>query len=326
MNKELQKHFEYHDGRIRDAFAGRPSREPIFLAGLPAHEEEDMLSDFSKVKDRALADIENILPALGKNTFYSPVAEIWPFGVHYLDALFGCKVFYRSGTIFAEKLSCGPGGLKRPDLGRSDVFLRSYELAKFLLDSVPSDIKISTPVLSSPLNIAMNLFGGEFLVALMEKRNEAISALEKITGTIVELHRVFGMLGPRVRHYAVSSRYTPDGFGHICGCSTHLVSGKTYAEEIAAFDEQVLSVYPQGGTIHLCGKHLQHVDIFKKMKKLRGVQINDAAADDFSGYLDGLREDQVIYVAPTPSEPVQKILEMGKGRRVIIQGVHPGRG
>ena len=323
MNKELQKHFEHHDGRIRVMFGGRHPKEPVFLAGLPAHEEEDMLSDFDKVKERVLADIENILPALNKNTFYSPVAEIWPFGVHYIDAIFGCRVFHKSGTIFAEKLNCGPGKLKRPDLNRSDIFLRSYELAKFLLDSVTSDIKISTPVLSSPLNIAMNLFGGEFLVTLMQKKDEAVSALEMITETIIELHKVFGMLGPRVRHYAASSRYTPDGFGHICGCSTHLVSGRTYAETIAAFDEQVLSAYPEGGTMHLCGKHLQHADAFKKMKKLRGVQINDTAADDFSGYLDRLREDQAIYVAPTASVTVQKIIEKGKGRRIVIQGVHP---
>jgi len=323
MNKELQKHFEHHDGRIREMFGGRHPKEPIFLTGLPAHEEEDMLSDFNKVKERALADIGNILPVLSKNTFYSPVAEIWPFGVHYLDVIFGCKVFHRSGTIFAKKLSCRPGKLKRPDLGSSDVFLRSYELAKFLLDSVPPEIKISTPVLSSPLNIATNLFGGEFLVTLMEKRDEAVSALETITGIIIELHKAFGMLGPRVRPYAASSRYTPDGFGHICGCSTHRVSGRTYAETIVAFDEQVLSVYPEGGTMHLCGKHLQHADAFKKMKKLRGIQINDAAADDFEGYLAGLREDQVIYVAPTASVTAQKIIEKGKGRRVIIQGVCP---
>jgi hypothetical protein len=41
------------------------------------------------------------------------------------------------------------------------------------------------------------------------------------------------------------------GHGQLCGCTTQLVSGKMYADFIAALDDELLSLYPHGGMIHL---------------------------------------------------------------------------
>jgi len=122
-----------------------------------------------------------------------------------------------------------------------------------------------------------------------------------------------------VRFYASCSRYAPDGVGHICGCSTQLLGPEAYARYFAPLDVRVLRAYPNGGTIHLCGRHTQHIPCWRAMPALRGVQLNDAAADDFAAYFAGLRDDQVIYLAPTERMSIGRILEISGGQRVVLQ-------
>ena len=55
------------------------------------------------------------------------------------------------------------------------------------------------------------------------------------------------------------------------------------------------------------------------MPSLRGVEITDAAADDFEHYFRGLREDQVIYISPTKNMPPERILAISGGRRIVLQ-------
>ncbi len=55
------------------------------------------------------------------------------------------------------------------------------------------------------------------------------------------------------------------------------------------------------------------------MAPLRGVEITDAAADDFEHYFRGLREDQVIWIAPTRDMPLERILAISGGRRIVLQ-------
>jgi hypothetical protein len=63
-------------------------------------------------------------------------------------------------------------------------------------------------------------------------------------------------------------------------------------------DDEILSLYPGGGLIHLCGSHSQHIPTWRRMASVRAVQINDRATEDVELYLAGLREDQLLYVVP----------------------------
>jgi hypothetical protein len=74
--------------------------------------------------------------------------------------------------------------------------------------------------------------------------------------------------------------------------------------------------------IHLCGVHTQHLAAFREMRELRAVQLNDRAAEDMPAYLDGLRDDQVIYLDPTPTTTAEQALEMTGGRRLVLVGEH----
>ena len=83
-------------------------------------------------------------------------------------------------------------------------------------------------------------------------------------------------------------------------------------------DEAILSVYPNPGLIHLCGKHTQHIPIFRKMKCLHAVQVNDAAAEELRQYFDGLRKDQVIYFNRCEGMTIEQAMEITDGRRLVL--------
>ncbi len=84
-----------------------------------------------------------------------------------------------------------------------------------------------------------------------------------------------------------------------------------------------MSSYPNGGHIHLCGRHTQHIPTWRDMPSLHAVQLNDAAADALPAYFEGLRQDQIIYIGPTETMTIEKIIAVTGGQRIIIQAQKP---
>ena len=89
---------------------------------------------------------------------------------------------------------------------------------------------------------------------------------------------------------------------------------------IAPLDDALLGDYPRGGLIHLCGRHTQHIPVFRKMEHLRALQLNDDAARDLDKYLSGLREDQVIYLYPFEGMTAGEALRISGNKRIIFIG------
>ena len=54
------------------------------------------------------------------------------------------------------------------------------------------------------------------------------------------------------------------------------------------------------------------------MPSVRAIQVNDRATEDLELYFRELREDQIIYVNPTATTPVERVMEITGGRRVVI--------
>jgi hypothetical protein len=94
-----------------------------------------------------------------------------------------------------------------------------------------------------------------------------------------------------------------------------------YREYLAPLDTRLLSVYPQGGLIHLCGSHTQHIPAWREMPKLKCVQMNDSAANEFTVYYENLREDQIIYFRETDKVSFDDVIDKTKGKRVILCGL-----
>lgn len=273
--------------------------------------------DFDTLAERAAAaDIPN------RKHFVPCVVEADFYGVHFVDLLFGADVFYKNGQWNARYLPTKIGELKHPDIAAHPAWKKAEQYALHFLDADVSLPLLGMPVLSSPLNIAVNLYGGEFLVAMLLEPEAAKHDLRIIADVIMELHRWYLTHIPlhRLQPTVAPWRTQPVGFGQICGCSTHLVSPQLYEEFIMPLDDEILGLYPGGGMIHLCGSHSHLVPLFAKMPHLRSVQLNDLAADQLESYCKGLRQDQVIYFSPTEKMPLEKCLEVSAGRKMVLVG------
>lgn len=243
------------------------------------------------------------------------------FGTHFIDRMFGAEVFLLDGEWNSHYISTPVGELRMPDLETDETWSLARRAACAFLDA---DVKVpffGLPVLSSPLNIFVNLYGQEGLIAMLEDEEAALHDLHLITELIRTLHRWYIAHIPAQQLQCVLpyQRTQPPGFGQICGCTTQLLSGSLYREVIAPLDDSLFAEYPHGGMIHLCGGHTQHIEVFRDMPHLRAVQLNDRAAGDLKHYLAGLRQDQILYVRPCKEMPLEKMLELTGGERLVIQ-------
>jgi hypothetical protein len=91
-----------------------------------------------------------------------------------------------------------------------------------------------------------------------------------------------------------------------------------YREFVAPLDDKLLSTYPNGGMIHLCGEHTQHIPVWREMESVRAIQVNDRASEDLDIYFNELRDDQIIYLNTTPNMTVERAMEITGGRRLVI--------
>jgi len=170
------------------------------------------------------------------------------------------------------------------------------------------------------LNIGVNLYGEELLVAMMTDPDAVAHDLAVINDVLKTMHRWYqaNLSRAQLQQVVPGARTQPPGFGQLCGCTTQLLSREVYRDFIAPLDNALLSAYPHGGMIHLCGGHTQHIPTWREYPSFRAFQLNDRAAGDLALYYHGLRDDQVLYVNPCPEMPVEQIMAITGGRRVVI--------
>lgn len=334
LTDDIKQTWQRHSERVQSLYAGSDTDGPVAIFGLMAGRshglwgtnEPDMLADPEGWLDDVLADMTAHGPyALDHRTFRPFVIELDAFGTHYVDALFGAPVYYHEGQAWSEQLPIDPGDLEQPDVRDHAVYTGSMHLAKSAVQRSEGAVWISNPVLSCPINIGLNLFGGRLLEAMADRPAAARHALGVITDVIAECMAAFRDIIPEEqRQNSVgATRWAPPGHGFIDGCATQLISAEHYREFLAPLDARLLATYPKPGMIHLCGGHVQHIETWRDMPELRSVQVNDRAADDFERYWRGLREDQIVYITPTETMTAARVLAMTGGRRVVLQAELP---
>ena len=322
-----------HKARLDRIWRGQPTGRAMVIGGvwygrshgLLGVNEIDMLAQPRRWVQDVLADMAAKAELAADQATFRPLAiEPDCLGVHYIDALLGMPAFFHEGQAWAESFPGDVADLPRPDLSRSEAFRASLELAAIAVEAAQAAggaVHVTTPVLSCPINIGMNLFGQRLLEALLERPAAARHALRVIADVILEAIAAFGRVIPEpLRRGSVAlDRFAPEGFGQIDGCATQLLSPAVYAEFFAPLDAELLGAYGRGGMMHLCGAHVQHLPAWRAMPELRALQLNDRATDDFETYYRGLRDDQVIYVSPNRAWPVERIMALTAGRRVVLQ-------
>ena len=315
---------------LREVFEGSPAPAgPLVLNGISSWRQTvgaDGTPVYDNVEEMLEKDLEALAGrmdgALRDDQFRPACVEQGFYGVHFVDRIFGAEVFYKSGQWYNLYLKNKVGELKEPDLENSETWnlARAYARAFFAADTtVPL---FGLPTIASALNIALNLYGQEILLAMMVEPEAARHDLCLINDVLIRLHRWYLDNFPSERIQPVISwgRTQPPGYGQLCGCSTQLVSPALYEEFIMPLDDTLLAAYPHGGMIHLCGSHGHLIPLFAKMPHLKSVQLNDRASEDLALYADGLRPDQVIYLIPCPGMPLERGLEIAgsRKRRLVV--------
>lgn len=311
--------------RMTDLFDGNRNdyndRYAFTLMGsVPRPEDMDMAYTQPEKWVEACLELLAAEPEFTGNRFAPGCVEYPIYGVHFIDRMFGARVYYYADQWNADYLNTPVGSLEMPDLERDETWSLARRAAQAFLDA---DVRLplfGLPTLSSALNILLNLYGQEALITMCEDEEAAVHDLNVISDLIRALHRWYREHLPQRQLQPVISwaRTQPPGYGQLCGCTTQLLSGPMYEEFVAPLDDALLGDYPHGGMIHLCGAHTQHLAAFREMKHLRAVQVNDRAAADLEAYFAGLREDQMIYLNPCDEMGVKEALQITGGRRLVI--------
>ncbi len=314
-----------HLQRLAGMFSGRHGPNVFVLCGVKGIGQSNLYTEPEKWIAEALDDLASRADAVRDPHVFRPLSiNPWPYGVHFVDTLFGAHVYELQGekeNWQAEYLRRPVGELAVPDIEAHPSFRLARRLAEAFVEARVTVPFFAPPILSSPLNIALNLFGQEFLLAMLSEPDDARRDLRVITDTIRWLHAWFQEHVPfdQLQMIAPSGRMQPPGHGQICGCSTQMLSPEQYDEFVLPLDREILGQYT-GGLIHLCGSHSQHIPTWRSMAELRAVQLNDRAAEDLALYFEGLRPDQMLYVNPCDGMPVNKIVDITGGQRTVIVG------
>ena len=324
VDKAVDQPADRRDDQPAGGPTGRPRDQLFILNGIYGSGQADPYTEPELWVNQALESLVSKVDLLRDQVTFRPLAvEYGPYGVHFIDRILGAEVYVdeTSRQWYNRYCEHEVGELAHPDLDSDSTWRLAKRAA---LEFVRSGAKLpyfGLPTLSSALNTAVNIYGEQILVAMYERPEAARRDLQIITDLICELHVWYRANIPfsQLQPVVAAHRTQPPGFGQICGCTTQLVSPSVYRDMIAPLDDQVLSVYPNGGMIHLCGSHTQHIP-WRDMKSLRAVQLNDRAALDLEAYFHGLRDDQIIYANLFDGMPLEKVLEITGGERVVIVG------
>lgn len=314
--------------RLQNVFDSTPSswnQENTFgIMGIWGTSSYDPLTEPELWMEDCLENLAERYTVIENDLYFRPLCiDLSVFYVtHYLDKMLGAEVFYQDDQWYSHYLTTPIGQLKMPDLEQNEVWSLTKRAIQAFLDAEVALPTLSLPAIASPLNVAVNLYGGEILMELISDPDNAMKDLNVITDLQCQLHSLCrAMVPPRqLQPTCCDGRSQPPEYGQLCGCTTQLLSGPLYEELIAPLDERLLSVYPNGGMIHLCGSHTQHIETFRNMKSLKSIQINDRASQDLKEYYDGLREDQIIYFCPCDEVSVEQAMEITNGNRLVLVG------
>ncbi len=312
--------------RMSDIFDGRENEynsQKVFTLHGVVPRPKNGSNLYTDPEDWVIECLETMYAERAANRLegFTPICISYPaYGVHYVDKILGGDVKFHAGQWNTEYLKTPIGSLEMPDLDKNELWQCTKRAVETFLDA---DVKLplqATPVFASALNILINLYGQDGFIAMYEDEDAVRHDLGVINELIRTMHRWFINTVPREQLQACApwSRCQPQGYGQLCGCTMQLLGADLYREYIADLDDAILGEYENGGMIHLCGTHTQHIDTFRKMKNLRALQLNDRAVEHLPNYLEGIRDDQVLYVTPCPTMSLEKIMEISKGKKIIL--------
>ncbi|MBT3272721.1 MAG: hypothetical protein HN368_06180, partial [Spirochaetales bacterium] len=149
-----------------------------------------------------------------------------------------------------------------------------------------------------PLTLAVQIIGYDKLFYWMQEYPEKIHKLmDLLSDTVIawvkHQKKILGQ--PMNQCFGNQGAYVPDGVGvWFSDDDAVIISGELYREFVVPYNEKILKAF-DGGIIHFCGNGNQHIESFKSMEHLRGI--NNFALGDWKSLLElkaGLENKAVI--------------------------------
>ena len=313
-----------HQRLMRQLLCGQqPDRVPVFeyaALSLPAvgpYDCENWLAEkLNELKNNFDLYCDTV-------TWRIPAFALSRYGLHFISAVLGCEIQQRD-----NKTWCVPFSQQRqymenfriPDLEENQIFLEMLDLIKFVDEVTQNQLPIELPFLAEPLLAAVDLFGAEFLTLLADEDSLADRLLADISSAILNIRsRLLQAAGNNLCDYHTCACPMPNGYTFLHGCTTHLVSAQTYRDRIAGLDAMHLTHEAEGGCIHLCGQHTQHIPTWRSMPAVRAVQLNDQASLDVERYWSELRSDQFVVLWVNDNMSLEQVMKTTRGRRLAIR-------
>ena len=259
---------------------------------------DDYYTSIQAMYDRQIGQFENHFPLIEDN--YVPYLMPW-YGTGVTASAFGIGINFLSKMDPTTDIADFPNPddidkMTMPDMNNDGLFPKVTETIRFFMEN--SELPVCFTDNHGPLTLAVQIIGYDKLFYWMQDYPGKIHKLmDLLSDTVIAwVTHQKKLLGQPMNHcFGNQGVYVPEGVGvWFSDDDAVIVSGEMYREFVVPYNEKILKAFG-GGIIHFCGNGNQHIENFKSMEHLRGI--NNFALGDWKSLLElkaGLENKAVI--------------------------------
>ncbi|MBM4079772.1 MAG: hypothetical protein FJ278_08740, partial [Planctomycetes bacterium] len=120
--------------RLKALFDGGQNERVFFLQGINAKPTTDPYREPERWVDEGLRSLAEQSGRLKDEVVFRPLClEFGPYGVHFVDRMFGARVYHHEGQWWSDCLKMPVGTLEPPDLERDETWRLARRVADAFL-------------------------------------------------------------------------------------------------------------------------------------------------------------------------------------------------
>jgi uroporphyrinogen-III decarboxylase len=236
---------------------------------------------------RQIQQFENHYPLIEDN--YVPYLMPW-YGTGVTASAFGIGVNFLPKMDPTTEVPDFPDPddidkMTLPDFEKAGVMPKVIEAIKYFMAN--SDLPVCFTDNHGPLTLAVQVIGYDKLFYWMYDYPKKIHALmDLLSTTVIEWVMYQKQLIGQPKNHCFGNQgvYVPPGVGvWFSDDDAVILPAHLYKEFVVPYNEKILK-YFDGGIIHFCGNGNQHIENFKSMEYLRGI--NNFALGEWQALLE----------------------------------------
>lgn len=239
-----------------------------------------------------------------------------PYGHYFSPALFGCEIVCPEDQAIANlPLDADMDDMARlevPDFDKSPVIQQAFAEAEVLRKEY--GFCHGAVGMGSPLNIAVNVYGEQFLTACAMEPEIAQHVLRVIAETMFKLYReVCAVIEPE----AYPLENIPFGLGN---CPAIMLSPSMYREVVLPVDKIVRAWAGDTFGIHHCGVFDRYIEIYQE---LTPTSLDIGGGSDYKAIREAFPEVPFSLIVNAPDIEGKSVSEVDNLVGRIVEGASP---